>query len=45
MPVRSVYLPDDLDDAVTVEAAERGDDENRSNVIQDALRAYDGVDA
>jgi predicted transcriptional regulator len=38
MPVRTIYLPDDLDAAVTAVAEAMDGDDNRSTAIQNALR-------
>ena len=37
MPTRTIYLPDEVDAAVTA-AVERGEYENRSKALQDAAR-------
>jgi len=38
MPVRTIYLSDDLDAAVTAVAEAMDGDDNRSTAIQNALR-------
>jgi len=45
MPTRTIYLSDDLDGAVRAVAEAMDGDENRSTVIQEALREHPSVRA
>ena len=44
MPTRTIYLPDDIDAAVTA-AVESGEYDNRSKAIQDAAESTFEVNA
>jgi predicted transcriptional regulator len=45
MPVRTIYLSDDLDAAVTAVAEAMDGDDNRSTAIQNALRKDPAIQA
>lgn len=44
MPTRTIYLPDDHDDAVTNATGDNGEYDNRSKAIQAAVATHFEVD-